>query len=396
VNATMVTESPAVVEVNPAVLKAARANAHLGASQAVAILNKLLGRFKQPLVDEARLLSWERGSAPTLEEAEALARTYLLPFAALFQDEFRQPQLTDFRMGPQGQRYSLSYETMVALDRFSRFYLAAKAITSALGMSEDARVLSGNPAAIRDQQDVEEFASATRGHLGVSDEHQTSWRTDEAALAGWQEAVEASGVFVFAYPLPVSELRGASRWELAGPPAILLNNVDVVPARIFTIIHEYAHLAFSPEHDHTILCDPSSSGGQHEERVANRIAAAVLVPRSILLESVPTSIPSLDYRLWPDRDKRRLRKATNASQAVIGIRLKDLGIVEDAGISKSFWRSQTPMRGRKRATAVRYRDYLGKRTLLYARRALDADLLSVGQLCRALGLKADDVLKLLS
>ena len=391
----MVIESPTTVAVNPAVVRAARESARLTPRQAVPVLNRFLKRLKQPPVDETQLLSWESGERPTLEQAEALARAYLLPFAALFQEESPESHVLDFRLGPEGERRPLSYAAIEALDRFLGFYLAAREIAEGLHTLDEVIVPARPASTLRDEQDIEHFAAETRKIFGVSDELQQSWSSDAQALDAWRQAVEGLGVFVFSQPAPVSELRGASRWEPGGPPAILLNSNDGEAARIFTLIHEYTHLTFSREHADTVLCDPSSGGGPHEERLANRIAAAVIVPQDMLLQALPTPVPSADYRVWPSSVKSRIRKSVNASHAVIGIRLRQLGIVGDAGVQRYFWRQEGPRYGKRQPTWMSYRRYLGTRTIAYARRALDAEVLSVADLSRALGLKVDDLHKVL-
>jgi len=67
----------------------------------------------------------------------------------------------------------------------------------------------------------------------------------EVAFDDLRSAIESSGVFVFLSSLNVDEVRGLSKWEKGGPPAILVNLADSTAARLFTLMHEYAHLVTS-------------------------------------------------------------------------------------------------------------------------------------------------------
>jgi Zn-dependent peptidase ImmA (M78 family) len=386
------------VAINPSLLPIARTRVQLDVDQARDIINRHLKEDRDEPINASEIQAWEAGKSPTLIQAEAIAKTYLIPFAALFQEKLPPPGVVEFRLGPQGQRYSLSYDTLQRLERFSRLYLAAKSTTSAVGAAEDVAVPVARLDDVRSARDVETLASQFRDTLDVSNELQASWKRDEEALSAWRQALERLGIFVFVQSLPVYECRGASRWEPSGPPAILINSADLVAAQIFTLMHEFVHLAFSRQsRPETILCDPSSASGLHEETVANKVAAAILIPKSLLQTYLPSVTPDSRYRYWPHRDRASLKQALNVSHAVIGIRLKHLGIVADAGVPQSFWRKVPPkIRGKSRPVWQRYRRYLGAKATGVMKEAVERDVITVADLSRMLGIKAADVGRLLA
>jgi len=385
-------EASARVPVNPAVLREARETANLSRQRALGLVNQLLKR-EDRVVTDSEFRSWEEGvDQPDVIEAEVLAKAYLVPFVALLQTELSRRNISDFRLGPGGESVPPSYDTLEKLHRFSKFYLVAKRVAAGLGLAEDIAIPDVDVSDVRDAPSIEAVASRLRASLGVSENVQLSWEGDEAALNGWRESLEAAGVFVFALPMAVSECRGASLWEPGGPPAILLNTADSAPARMFTLMHEAGHLMFAKRGGSINLCDPSGPPRQREEQLANRVAGAALLPRSLVLPQVPEPVPAQDYSLWPRRERDRLRRSLKASNAVIGIRLQQLGVVADAGV-RAFWRRPSSFVPHPPSRPVwqRYRHYLGARTTGLAARAIETKAVSAAELCRILDIKVKDV-----
>jgi len=386
-------ETPARISVNPTVLRQARSGLNLDFDEAVALLNNLLRREDEEPVSTADVRSWEDGTQqPTLVQAETLAAAYLVPFVALFQTELPPPNMTDFRSGPGSRAVPLSYDTFEKFNRLSRFYLVAKHVSVGLGLIEDVAVPSVELREVRQAEDMEVIASRVRASLDISDDLQLSWESDEEALDAWRQRLEAVGIFVFALPIAVAECRGASMWEPGGPPAVLLNSADGTTAQLFTLMHEHAHLILAKQEGAINLCDPSVAARSREEQLANRFAAASLLPRPLVFRLLPDPVPSQNYSDWPQSERIRLRRSLRVSNAAIGIRLQQLGIVADAGL-QTFWRRPSTFipHGVSRPVWQRYRRYLGLHTTRLARRAIDLKIMSPTEISRILDIKVKDV-----
>ena len=394
----MVTEDPAQVRLNAALLREARERANLAIQEAVGRLNKLLKRERSEPITDEQLRSWEQGDgSPSLVEAEQLAKAYFVSFVTLFQPELPPANVTDFRLGPEkGRRAPLSYETREKLNRFSaRLYLVAKRISVELGISEEVSIPEAHLDDLRSAYDIEALATRVRASLGISDELQLSWESDTEAFTTWRDKVEGTGAFVFSFYMPVDECRGASKWEAGGPPAILVNSGDATTAQLFTLLHEFAHLMLADRERNLTLCDPSEPAmAAREERVANRFAAAVLLPRELLDKVLPHSRPS-NFARWPQSERRRIRGLLNVSQAAIAIRLVELELIGEAGM-QSFWRRPSGFaRGKNIPVWRRYRQYLGARATRLARHAVEGEAITTAELSRVLDIKVRDVEALL-
>jgi Zn-dependent peptidase ImmA (M78 family) len=68
-------------------------------------------------------------------------------------------------------------------------------------------------------------------------------------------------------------------------PVILLNSTDALHGRIFTLLYEFAHILLTNGgHETSALGGRKNPEDQCLERISNRFAAAVLMPRKEFLE----------------------------------------------------------------------------------------------------------------
>ena len=124
--------------------------------------------------------------------------------------------------------------------------------------------------------DNAEDASATiRKLLGVTLERQRNWRTEYEAFREWRLLIETAGILTFqANGVELSEARGFSI-ALRPLPVAVANIKDAPRGRIFTLVHEVAHVLLSDGG----ICDLHESaddGASRIEAYCNRVAGATL------------------------------------------------------------------------------------------------------------------------
>src|SRR5262249_1385864 len=133
-------------------------------------------------------------------------------------------------------------------------------------------------------EDAELVGKRIREILGVTWETQLGWPSAHAALNAWRSAIERLGILVFqSSDMSVEEMRGISIPH--GPlPVILLNSADAPHGRIFTLVHEFAHILLTNAgHETSSLEGQRKPEDQKLERISNRFAAAALMPRQEFL-----------------------------------------------------------------------------------------------------------------
>jgi Zn-dependent peptidase ImmA (M78 family)/DNA-binding XRE family transcriptional regulator len=285
---------------------------------------------KKAGVKPDRLESWERGERrPTIKQLRTLGNIYKRPIAIFYLPEppagFQA--LRDFRRLP---------GTIVTTE--------SPALRLQIRRAQDRRelaldlyqVVEGEPPSISLpatlSDDPEDLAGRIREFLGIRYEDQIGWSAGYEAFNRWRAALENAGALVFqATDVEVSEMRGFSVYG-ERLPAIVVNIKDSVRGRIFSILHELAHIVlrqgglcnFRPEDVPMATTDE-----QRTEVFCNWVAGATLVPRRFLLREGIVSDKRRDTD-WTDEDIRDLADRYGASSEVLLRRLLINGRISDA------------------------------------------------------------------
>ena len=256
--------------VEPSVLAWARGSAGLAVDVAA----------KKISVKPERIEQWESGEArPSIAQLRKAATVYKRPLAVFFLPEPPQgfDALRDFRLLPESGDQPWSPELRVEVRRAQEQQQTALELLELLGEG-----IEPLPTIDASQSDPEVFGDAIRSHLGVTLDVQKRWPASQphVAFRAWADAIEALGVLVMhARKVDLDEMRGFS---LAEPlPTIVLNGSDSPRGRVFTLLHELAHLFIHA----TGICDvrersQTTTQDARIETFCNRVAAAVLMPRT--------------------------------------------------------------------------------------------------------------------
>ena len=362
----------------PRAVKHARERVALSPEQLVQEVNRHLKRLRSNSISPNDVEAWEAGQrGMSWQETYAFTKVTMFPYYALFDSQQPAETLTDFRSAPGTQVQDLDYKTHKQLFRFNSFYELAKELDARVGAPE----YTGVP--IADGQAVVRAASQLRESLVVKESVQSAWRNDDEAFNQWKLRIENLGIFVISLPLNVNQIRGASRWDPGGPPAILISTADLPSAKSFTLLHELAHLAHRQQQN--ALCDPVAAGRAEEKRM-NRIAAESLAPAWWVQLETADSPRDIPFKSWPLKEKQRLRGIFNVSNQMMGIRLTELGITPSSGYTTDGWSKGNAVfrggSGPRPTRAERYRRYLGRPLIALLRRALDRNSVGAGEVLK--------------
>lgn len=313
----MVTETSWV---NPRMLRWAREQVGLSIEEVGELSRSLEKRFYRP-INPQELRQWEEGQAePDLNYLETLSEIYRCPIGYfLLTEPPHEAQRLFFRgLTPekQAQLEPVSRQTL------RRFIELAKWTVSVI---EDTDIdWSVRVASYSEPIEPQAVVQAERQRFGFRPEIRNSWQSAEDAFLWWRRQIESLGVFCFQMPLDPRDFRGASIWLNNRYPFILVNHMDVESAtgRLFTLLHEYAHLLTDRE---GLVCDFRDVGSVSSvEAFANRFAARMLIS----LEEVKEELRRMGeehYRAnWSDSLIDQLRKPFFVSRHVVAIALQDL------------------------------------------------------------------------
>ncbi|PMR75794.1 peptidase [Billgrantia endophytica] len=277
--------------VNPDILTWARERAQLS-------ISALASKLKVP---EEKIDAWERGEKqPTFKQAQTFAARTHVPFGYLY---LRQPPketlpLPDLRTvdgrTPKGVSPELIEMTQIVLRRQEWFadYLRDQGIER-----------NPNVGRFTADADLMEVVDDMRRALNVpAHPERGNW---EEYYRGLIRKIEDAGVLVMrqgfihhhSRPLSVQEFRGFAISD-ALAPVIFINQADTLVARLFTLIHELAHVWIGKSG----VSGASPETHRREEAFCNAVAAEFLAPREEFLahwqdsDNWKDNLPELEAR----------------------------------------------------------------------------------------------------
>jgi Zn-dependent peptidase ImmA (M78 family) len=170
--------------------------------------------------------------------------------------------------------------------------------------------------------------------LGVTLQKQTAWKDQYEAFRGWRALVEAVGILTFqAIGIDVNEARGFSIGERPLPVAVV-NIKDAPRGRIFTLLHEVAHILLNRGG----VCDlheTENDANSRTEALCNHIAGAILFPKDELLNAPVVRQHRQGGVSWSDEELANLSRQFGGSREAVLVRLLALGLT-----SVTFYRKQ--------------------------------------------------------
>lgn len=257
---------------------------------------------KKLKVSAVTVEAWESGEKrPSLAQLRRMATLYKRPLAVFYLP--LPPQgftpLKDFRTLAGRERPGATPRLAIETRRAQQRREAAIELANAIGEEPFPFQLK-----VKVSDAPTQVASKLRDLLSVSLEDQFEWTDQYEALNAWKRAAERAGVLVFQTEnLPLTEARGFSL-AVFPLPVVVLNSKESPRGRVFTLMHELAHIALRASgvcdlHDD----DRSALEIDRVEVMCNRVAGATLVPPDSIAPSLE-QLRLLEERGWPDAQLR--------------------------------------------------------------------------------------------
>ena len=299
--------------INPEILKWARERIALELD----IAAKKVG------VTKDKLIAWEDGERyPSIKQLYTIAEKYSQPPAIFYLSKIPtdEPLPHDFRHVAEAPGY-LAPELIKEIRRVQRLREEALDLLEEFGGQKSRSYAHANLA-----DDPEEVSEKLREALGVSLEDQVNWKDNAFARKIWTENIEQLGILVFSSErVNLNIFRGVSIGG-DGIPVILLNGQDSDAGRIFTLLHEFVHIAINSGG----VCNPldyplgERTIDSKTEFFCNRVASGILMPKKYLLQEPEVEIANKKTE-WPEDKLSPLAKRYSVSREALLLRLVELG-----------------------------------------------------------------------
>ena len=225
---------------------------------------------------------WEKGKkSPTIDNLKVLAKEYKRPLAAFLLSNPGEKQTlpTDYRKLPDGS-YSLSKKSLFAIRKARNMQTESSELMENLHQSVEPDV---EFVSLKD--DPELVSSNEREKMNITLEVQRKWRSPYDAFNSLREIIEHQNILVFQLSADLDDFRGFTLMDTR-PFAIVVNSSDIIQARLFSLLHEYAHILLNKP----AMCIPHegeigiAGKGERERTEAwcNRFAASFLLPTNVI------------------------------------------------------------------------------------------------------------------
>jgi Zn-dependent peptidase ImmA (M78 family) len=295
--------------INPAMLAWAREQAGYSLADAAHKLG----------IDEARLRALEADQeTPTFAKLLDMADLYKRPVSLFY---LKKPPkgwqpIQDFRRLP-GTEGGFSPQLTYAIRQARERREVALAVKNELNEPVREFTLRATLAT-----NVETLGARIREFLEVSEASQQ--RFAKKAFEGWRSAIEAKDILVFVVPrLKIKEMRGTALAETT-LPVILVNGKDRGNGRVFTLLHEFCHLALRQSGVSNVGGDRNDAPNPAVEKFCNAVAAAALMPSEWLLREHLVAQKG-SVKTWDDDELDALARRFGVSPEAVLRRLLTLG-----------------------------------------------------------------------
>jgi Zn-dependent peptidase ImmA (M78 family) len=272
---------------------------------------------------------WESGrKRPSIGQVRNMATVYKRPFHFFFLEHppVDPPIPHDFRRLPADglARYEPALRFQVR-EAYERRQLALD-LSAEIGETPIRFILKTSL-----QADADAVGRQIRAYLGIETADQKRARQSGDNYRLWRSRIERKDILVFQIAnLTTKQMLGMSLFfeEL---PVIAVNRKLNHNGRVFTLLHEFAHLMIGESG----ICDLSedhlnSPQAQQTEIFANKVAAATLLPKTDFLAEPIVSAQGEGQHEWSNDELQALASMYGASEETALRRLLTLGRTSSA------------------------------------------------------------------
>ena len=219
-----------------------------------------------------------------ISKVETISKLIKRPLSAFFLPEppsdLKLPK--DFRKLPEtsmGESPTFTKETLLAIRKASHLQEVSQNLLKNINMpppSETPRYsLKNNP---------EEMGITERLKTGISTEMQIDLSNPTAMFEVFRDWLDIQEIYVFQFDFPLEDARGFVLSD-SEPKIIVISRNDAIKGKIFTLIHEYAHILLRE----SAVCNIDSDNSPNTEiskieNWCNCFAASFLIPKEKAIE----------------------------------------------------------------------------------------------------------------
>jgi Zn-dependent peptidase ImmA (M78 family)/DNA-binding XRE family transcriptional regulator len=211
---------------------------------------------------------------PSFKQLEELATIFKRPVASFLLSkpltEKQKPK--DYRMIP-GKTNRFDKKTILVMRHARRLQELSKELSKNIDYETSSKLDN-----LKITDDPERSASKFRDKFNLSEEKQRKFKTAYELFNYLRDLLEDMNIYLFQFSMPIEDARGFVFVDEV-PNIIVVNTKDSIEARIFSLMHEFAHILLG---ESVIdLPDASSVHKDNVEKWCNEFASAFLLPKEL-------------------------------------------------------------------------------------------------------------------
>lgn len=358
-------------------------------------------------IDAKKLDLWESGEDyPSIREAKRLAKVYHLPFATFFLSTppEKEPRPYIDRRTIRGAVYNeTSYKLWTEIGRI----IGNREDMMEVVDEDDEEAFFEPLPSYNPDITIDELGKKIREYLGVTLPFKNKAAYKQNSFKFYRSVLESKGILV-------SQISGVSLNEMKGIsifydnyPIIAVNNKDYENAKTFSLMHEMAHLVRRSSSLCMIDFDEKidSKYNNTEERICDRIAAEILMPKDIFVVVAREEYDKND--LWDEACLNKIAVRFGVSPVAVVRRLYETRLISKEvyysiydEMSKRFTERKAfidEQRKKNKGCPPYYATYLNKEGYLYTKTIMNSyskGYISYGEMCHTLGVSSAHISKM--
>ncbi|OIO25706.1 hypothetical protein COT57_01565 [Candidatus Micrarchaeota archaeon CG09_land_8_20_14_0_10_55_25] len=253
---------------------------------------------------------------PTLKQLKELSRAFRRPTAAflLSKPKKEKPLPKDYRMLP-NRTNTFDKKTIIVLRRARNLQEVSEELSININYKVKPEVKL-----ITDSYDPKKVATEYRNLFQLTEEKQCKFKTPYELFHYLRDILEGMNVLVFQFSMPVEDARGFVLVD-ESPNVIVVNTKDSIEARLFSLMHEFAHILLG---ESVIDLPDSVAISRNKIEVwCNEFASSFLLPENM----AKNAFDSKKEGLTQTQTLNTLSRKYKISKAVILVKMLKLNYI---------------------------------------------------------------------
>jgi len=253
---------------------------------------------------------------PSFRQLEELSNVFKRPVASflLSQPVKEKPKPKDYRMLP-SKLNKFDKKTILVMRKARRLQEISKELSGNIAYDTKSKIKR-----VKISESPESVAKIYRELFELTYEKQRKFKNSYELFNYLRDIFEEQNIFVFQFSMPVDDARGfvfADEY----PYTVVVNSVDLIEARIFSLMHEFGHITLGE----SVIDLPEATAlyKDNVEKWCNEFASYFLLPR----ELAKSSFSEYKSNLTDTTILKKLSNRFRISKAMLLLNMKKLNFI---------------------------------------------------------------------